>query len=64
VEFRTDDGRSVRGTIARLNRQTATVITASGTWRVSPALLYRVDAKDSTGAPSRVVPMPRTRRSE
>ena len=30
VEFDTDDGRTVTGTIARLNQRTATVVTASG----------------------------------
>ena len=35
VEFDTDDGRMVTGTIARLNQRTATVVTASGRRRVS-----------------------------
>lgn len=39
VEFDTDDGRTIRGTVARLNQRTATVVTASGRWRVSPSLL-------------------------
>ena len=34
VEFDTDDGRTISGTIARLNQRTATVVTASGRWRV------------------------------
>jgi len=44
VEFETDDGRRLRGTIARLNRRTATVLTPSGSWRVSPSLLRLVPA--------------------
>jgi hypothetical protein len=58
VEFDTDDGRTVNGTVARLNRQTATVVTASGRWRVSPSRLRAVDAwPASKGSESRVVAM-------
>src|SRR5574341_652273 len=39
VEFDTDDGRTISGTVARLNQRTATVVTASGRWRVNPTLL-------------------------
>ena len=39
VEFDTGDGRTVTGTIARLNQQTVTVVAATGRWRVSPSLL-------------------------
>ena len=40
VEFTTDDGRTLQGEIARLNRKTATVCcNPSGHSRVSPALL-------------------------
>jgi hypothetical protein len=42
VEFQTDDGRTIRGTIARLNRQTATIVSTQGQWRVSPSLLRPV----------------------
>ena len=52
VEFRTDDGRTVSGTIARLNRRTATVATASGSWRVSASLLRVVDAPHASTAAS------------
>jgi hypothetical protein len=62
VEFDPGDGRTIRGTISRLNRRTATVVAPSGSWRVSPALLRVVDAKDIVDATvGRVVPM--TRRS-
>src|SRR3990167_3247628 len=30
VEFDTDDGRTISGTVARLNQRTATVVTAAG----------------------------------
>jgi hypothetical protein len=39
VEFDTDDGRTVSGTVARLNQRTATIVGPSGRWRVSPSLL-------------------------
>ncbi len=39
VEFETDNGRTISGTVARLNQRTATVVTAAGRWRVSPSLL-------------------------
>lgn len=62
VEFQTDDGQTVSGTIARLNRRTATVATGSGSWRVSPSLL-RVVSDASTASTSHVVRMsPRRRR--
>jgi len=38
---RIDDGRTVAGTIARLNQRTATVVTASGRWRASAEFLRR-----------------------
>lgn len=53
VEFQTDDGRTIRGTIARLNRQTATVVGPAGQWRVSPSLLHAVTENE----PARVVSM-------
>lgn len=63
VEFDTDDGRTVRGTVARLNQRTATIVSASGRWRVSPSLLRVVDASQvATAAGSRVVAMPPSRR--
>jgi len=58
VEFDTDDGRTVRGTVARINRQTATVVAESGRWRVSPSLLRTVEPqRASTAPPSRIVTM-------
>src|SRR5438132_12076948 len=39
VEFDTDEGRTISGTVARLNQKTATVVSAAGRWRVSPSLL-------------------------
>src|SRR5256885_14877007 len=61
VEFDTDDGRTISGTIARLNQRTATVVTASGRWRVSPGLL-RADSTPHAKAHSpNVVVLPRRR---
>lgn len=63
VEFDADDGRIVNGTVARLNRQTATVVTESGRWRVSPSRLRVVNAPQASKASgSRVVAMPSRRR--
>jgi hypothetical protein len=63
VEFDAEDGRTITGTVARLNQKTATVITATGRWRVSPSLLRPAPAAHvSTALSSRVVPM--RRRSE
>jgi len=60
VEFETDDGRTIGGTVARLNQKTATVVTASGRWRVSPSLLRPAPAQQaSSAAAPRVVAMPR-----
>jgi hypothetical protein len=60
VEFDAEDGRTITGTVARLNQKTATVITAAGRWRVSPSLLRPVPvAHGSAAPPSRVVAMPR-----
>jgi hypothetical protein len=59
VEFETDDGRTVTGTVARLNQRTATIVTASGRWRVSPSLLRVAGAQQApTASGSRVVTMP------
>ena len=60
VEFETDDGRTISGTVARLNQRTATVVTASGRWRVSPALLRAAAAPQGTAMRSaRVVALRR-----
>ena len=60
VEFDTDDGRTMSGTVARLNQRTATVVTAAGRWRVSPSLLRLALSTDASSAPvSRVIGMPR-----
>ena len=60
VIFDTDDGRTITGTVARLNQRTVTVVTASGRWRVSPSLLRTTAAPRVRGAASpRVVAMPR-----
>lgn len=58
VEFDTDDGRTVSGTIARLNQRTATVVSGQGRWRVSPSLLRAPDASDASTRAGRVLPMP------
>ena len=57
VEFDTDGGRTISGTITRLNQRTATVVTVSGRWRVSPSLL-RTTSHAKTQSP-RVVALPR-----
>ena len=60
VEFETDDGRTISGTVARLNQRTATVVTASGRWRVSPSLLRAAAAPQDTAMRSaRVVALRR-----
>jgi hypothetical protein len=60
VKFDTDDGRTISGTIARLNQRTVTVVTASGRWRVSPSLLRRPTApKAAVAASPRVVALSR-----
>jgi hypothetical protein len=60
VEFALEDGRAITGTVARLNQKTATIVTASGRWRVSPALLRPVaQAHGSITPASRIVAMPR-----
>jgi len=64
VEFDTDDGRTVSGTVARLNRQTATVVAAAGRWRVSPSRLRVMDVPQaSTESEFAVVAMPPRRRA-
>jgi hypothetical protein len=63
VDFDTEDGRTVTGTVARLNQRTATVVSPSGRWRVSPALLRLADAPPiPTTSSSRVIAMPSRRR--
>jgi hypothetical protein len=63
VEFDTETGQRMSGTVARLNRRTVTIVTASGRWRVSPSLLRAVGTSQaSTASGGRVVKMP-TRRS-
>jgi hypothetical protein len=60
VEFETEDGRTISGTVARLNRRTATVVTPSERWRVSPSRLRTADVSHASGTPAaRVVAMPR-----
>jgi hypothetical protein len=63
VEFSTDDGRTLSGTVARLNQKTATVVSAAGRWRVSPSLLRPASGAQESAAASRIVPMPRRRQS-
>jgi hypothetical protein len=62
VKFDTDDGRTITGTVARLNQRTVTVVTASGRWRVSPSLLRTAASLQAKGAASpRVVALSRRR---
>ena len=60
VEFDAEDGRTITGTVARLNQKTATVITAAGRWRISPSFLRPVPGVNGSATPApRVVAMPR-----
>ena len=60
VEFNADDGRTITGTVARVNQRTATVVTASGRWRVSPSLSRKAAVAQATGTASpRIVALPR-----
>ena len=61
VEFGTDDGRTISGTVARLNQKTATVVSATARWRVSPSLLRPASVTHESAAASRIVAMPRRR---
>jgi len=61
VEFDTDDGQTISGTVARLNQKTATVVSAAGRWRVSPSLLRAASVAQESAAPARIVAMPRRR---
>jgi len=63
VEFDSDDGRTISGTVARLNQKTATVVSAAGRWRVSPSLLRPASVAQESAAASRIVAMPRRRQS-
>lgn len=65
VEFEPEPGRVLRGSIARLNRQTATVVTPTGPWRVSPTLLRRIETDAAPAEPSaRVVSISRPPRRD
>src|SRR6266446_476787 len=60
VQFDTDDGRTITETVARLNQRTATVVTPSGPWRVSPSLLRPAGAsQDAALRSARVVTLRR-----
>jgi hypothetical protein len=60
VEFDTDDGRTVSGTVARVNQRTATIVGPSGRWRVSPSLLRVPRAAQQKGDQgARLLAMPR-----
>jgi hypothetical protein len=59
VEFDTDDGRTISGTVARLNQRTATVVTAAGRWRVSPSLMRTATAHATKTQSPRVVALTR-----
>ena len=59
VEFDTDDGRTISGTVARLNQRTATVVTASGRWRVSPGVLRPLTIPHAKTHSLRPVALPR-----
>jgi hypothetical protein len=59
VEFDTDDGRTISGTIARLNQRTATVVSVSGRWRVSPGLLRVASMPHAKTHSPNIVAVPR-----
>lgn len=59
VEFDTDDGRTISGTVARLNQRTATVVAAAGRWRVSPSLLRTATAPATKTQSPRIVALTR-----
>jgi hypothetical protein len=61
VEFDTDDAGTVSGTIARLNQRTATVVAASGRWRVSPGLLRAASTLHAKAQSANVVALSRRR---
>jgi hypothetical protein len=61
VEFDTDDGRTFSGTVARLNQKMATVVSATGGWRVSPSLLRPAFVTHESTAASPIVAMARRR---
>jgi hypothetical protein len=61
VEFDMDDGRTIGGTVARLNQKAATVVSASGRWLVSPSMLRPASLTHESPAASRIVAMPRRR---
>jgi hypothetical protein len=47
VSFESEAGRKIVGTILRLNRKSVSLIDSDGIqWRVSPALVSRVETKD------------------
>ena len=53
VFFRTNDGRTIAGTLTRYNKKSVTVVTESGQrWTVAPQLLIRVDVSEPPHAPS------------
>ena len=64
MEFDTDDGRTVNGTVARLNRRTATIVSASGRWRVSASLLRVVDVPQAVATDSSVAARRRTKAAQ
>ena len=59
VQFDTDDGHTISGTVSRLNQRTATVVSGAGHWRVSPSLLRPLPEATSSAPVSRIVAMPR-----
>ena len=61
VEFDMDDGRTIGGTVARRDQKTATVVSATGRWRVGPSLLRPASVTHESTAASRIVAMPRRR---
>ena len=65
VEFEPEPGRILRGSIASLNRRTATEVTPSGRWRVSPFLLRGVETDAASAEPTpRVVSISRSPRRD
>ena len=63
VEFDIDDGRTISGTVARLNQKTATVVSTVGRCRVRPARFLPACVVQKSTAATRIIAMSRRRQS-
>jgi len=55
VSFRAKDGRTITGTVAKINLKTIKVRSIDTMWAVSPSLLTRVATADWAGVPARLM---------